>query len=119
MLDVMEELDPERRHPPEVIDLTREAAAQSPEADQHNHGIPIVERLGLDERREEDTQGTTCFRDRPPEHVYLKSLQKMFNPVREHDHHEQAERQLVPVAVQPFDECGGHGAKPPSVQSLR
>jgi hypothetical protein len=66
VLDVVEELDPERRHPPETIDFAREAAAQRPEPDEHDHRVAVVHAFRLDEPWEEHPEGATRLGDRPP-----------------------------------------------------
>ena len=42
VLDVVEELDPERGHPPEVIRFAGEAFPQGPEAHQHDQRVAVV-----------------------------------------------------------------------------
>src|ERR1043165_6158331 len=99
VLDVMPELDYERDGPP----FTRRSGktfAQRPDADEHHDRIAVVQHLGAHEPRIKEAQHAACFWSWPTEHVNLVSLHEMFGPVPEHDEHEEAERALVPNAVQ-------------------
>ena len=104
MLEVMEELNAERDRPPAAIVGRAEPATQHPDAGQHHERVAVVEKLGADEPREHVAEGAMGHRDGPAHDVNLVHLEDVLGPVRQHDHHEDLQRALVPLAVQTFQE---------------
>ena len=96
----MEELDRQRDGPPAAIEDTGKAGAEHPQPNQHDDGIAVVQRLGLDDPREEVADKSTRFGNGPSEAVDLESLEEMLRPVGQHDCREQAQREFVLGAVQ-------------------
>ena len=76
-------------------------------ASQHHQRVAVVEDLGRDERGEDQADHAARLRHRPAEHVDLEGLEEVLQPVPEHDHHERAHGDLVPVAVDAFHERPG------------
>ena len=107
VLDVVKELDGERDRPPAMVIHAGEPRSQQPEAGEHHQRVPVVQRFRLHEPGEEISQRAARLGHRPAQRIDLKRLQQVLGPVREHDHHEDTQRQLVPGTVQPLDERHG------------
>src|SRR5207249_2760035 len=106
VLDVMPELDHERREPPRARPA-HEAGQQHPNPDQHDQGIPIVQHLGVHEPGERLAQDAARLVERPPEHVHLIRLHQMLGPVGDDDDHERPKRPPVPRAIELSEEGVG------------
>ena len=77
---------------------------EQPEAGQHHQRVAVVQRLGLDQPGIVVTDQAAGLGHRPSQRVNLKGLQQVLGPMREHDHHEGAQRELVIRAVHALDE---------------
>src|SRR5215207_9160221 len=77
MLEMMEELNPQRNRPPQPVLVTGESRPQDPEAEQHHQRVAVVQRLRLDQPRIEIAEHAARFGDRPPKPINLVRLQQM------------------------------------------
>src|SRR5215475_15781638 len=95
----MPKLDIERNHPPGSR-AADETAAQDPETDEHDEGIPVVQRLRGHEPGEPESQHAAGLFHWPVERVDLQGLRQMLGPMRQDDRHENLETALMPRAVE-------------------
>jgi archaeosine synthase beta-subunit len=103
VLDVMPELDAERHRPPPPIFHAGKPRTEDPQPNQHHQRVGVVQHFGLHQPWVEQPEHAERFRHRPAEHVDLKSLKKMFAPVRKDDDDEGTQGQLVVLTVQTVD----------------
>src|SRR5579864_642718 len=101
MLNVVPELDPERDHPPGVGN-PGETLPQDPQADKHDQGIAVMQRLRLYEPGVYEPQHTQRLWTRPMHYIDLVGLKEMFPPMGDDDGHESQQRGLVPAGVELF-----------------
>ncbi len=111
VLDVVPELN-DQGHVPPGPRGAGEPGPQQPDAEQHHHGVGVVEHLGLDQPGVPEPQDPERLRDGPFQHVDLKRLRQVLGPMAQHHHHEDLQGPLVPFRVQALPQGAvevGHG----------
>src|SRR5205823_3986924 len=103
VLDVMPELNHERREPPRA-GPAHEARQQRPDAGQHDQGIPVMQHLGVYQPRERLAQDAARLVQRPFQHVHLIGLHQMLGPMRDDDDEERLKGPFVPRASELAEE---------------
>ena len=104
VLEVVEELDPQRDRPPQAIVLPGESRPQQPEAGQHHERVAVMQRFRLDQPGKEIAEHAARFGHRPAEPVNLIRLQQVLGPVRQDDDREDPQRELVSRTVETLDQ---------------
>src|ERR1700722_8321102 len=105
MFYVMPELNPERDHPPGMR-APGKAFSEYPNADQHDQGVAIMQRFGLNQPRIPQTEQAQSLRARPSHDIDLVSLNQMLRPMTEHNHHKDLQRALMPTGIELLVKAG-------------